>query len=828
MKKFNFKEKKEITRYNPDFLHGLTSEEVEERKTNGLVNKKEIKVSVSFFKLILKNIFTFFNITLIIIGSILIFFGQYTSCVFLIILILNTGIGLFQDIRAKIASTKLSLVEASKVKVIRDNKEIEINSDSIVLDDIIKLSKDEKVPCDSIVIEGEASFNESLLTGESLPLKRKLDDEIYAGSYVFNGTCYARVDKIGDDNYINKLQLKSKEFKQTRSRMFVQLNKLFKTIGILVVVLGILEIIEFGISGILDKNVNFQGVYDWIAGDVIRQLSGSLVSMIPSGMYLLTSTALAVGVFNLANEKVLVKDMYSQETLARVDTLCIDKTGTITDGNMSVFDYELIDKNLKKDRFEAYVSSFTKVLGEDNITSKILSQHFVKKEIFDYSEVIHFNSDNKYSAISFKDGGTLVIGAYNYFEITNDEEVKEKVEESSSNGFRVLLVGFSKDSIKKEKLPKKIDAIAIIRLQDHIRDDIKTCISWFNENDVNIKVISGDNPLTVSKIAEASGILNATNYISLDSLSDDEVKEAALKYNVFGRVSPYQKELIVKTLKENEHTVAMVGDGINDILSLKSADVSIALQSGSKATKDIASLVLIDNNFNKLPKVIYEGRRVINNLSRTCMLFLTKTAFSIFMNIFFLIYGMITTFGTKNAILWPFAPNNFYCWELFTIGISSFLLTLENNTSRIKGDFLKNAFKQAIPFGVTIAIPVAAIYLLFLMNGFGFDRTQILNICTLYISIASFFPLLYSCLPFNTFRTGVFIGGILLSTLLYAWSIVGTNWMLINGVNSQAPRFLSTKEIVATLIMLAFYAIVVMSPKVFMIIKRKIKHENGR
>ncbi len=610
--------------------------------------------------------------------------------------------------------------------------------------------------------------------------------------------------------------------------MFVQLNKLFKTIGIIVVVLGILEIIEFGISGIIDENVDFQGVYDWIAGDVIRQLSGSLVSMIPSGMYLLTSTALAVGVFNLANEKVLVKDMYSQETLARVDTLCIDKTGTITDGNMSVFDYELIDKNLKKDRFEAYVSSFTKVLGDDNITSKILSKYFIKKEIFDYTEVIHFNSDNKYSAISFKDGGTLVIGAYNYFEITNDSEVKDKVEESSSNGFRVLLVGFSKDSIKKEKLPKKIDAIAIIRLQDHIRDDIKTCINWFNNNDVNIKVISGDNPLTVSKIADASGIKNAVNYISLDNLSDDEVKDAALKYNVFGRVSPYQKELIVKTLKENDHTVAMVGDGVNDILSLKSADVSIALESGSKATKDIASLVLVDNNFNKLPKVIYEGRRVINNLSRTCMLFLTKTAFSIFMNIFFLIYGMITTFGTKDAILWPFSPNNFYCWELFTIGISSFLLTLENNTSRIKGDFLTNAFKQAIPFGVTIAIPIATIYLVFLMNGFGFDKTQILNICTLFISIASFFPLLYSCSPFNTFRLGVFIGGILLSVLLYGWSIVGTNWMLINGINSTAPRFLTTREIIATLIMLVVYAIVIMSPRVFVAIRRKIKHENRR
>ena len=736
IKVFN-KSEKVIERYNPDINKGLSFDEVKKRKENKLSNKKEIKISVSFFRLIIKNLFTFFNITLIIIGAILIAFKQYTSCAFLFILILNTSIGLFQDIRAKIASSRLSLIESTKITVIRDSKEVEIISDEVVLDDIVKLKKDDKVPCDSIILNGEAYLNESLLTGESLPIKRKEGEIIYGGSYISQGEIYIRIDKIGDDNYINQLQLKSKEFKQTRSRMFVQLNKLFRIIGILVIILGILEIVEFGAAGIFDDKITFENFYNWLQGDVITQLSGSLISMIPSGMYLLTSTALAVGVINLTKEGVLIKDMYSQETLARVDTLCIDKTGTITDGNMSVFNYDIIDKNITKDRFEAFLSSFNNVVGDDNITSKILSKCFLKKEIFDCESSIHFNSINKYSAVSFVKEGTLVIGAYNYFKINNDEEIKDKVIQGSNEGFRVLVVGMSPKKIKNEKLPDEISAIGIIYLQDHIRDDIKECIKWLNENDVDIKVISGDNPLTVYRIAEASGIKNYDKYISTENLSNEELKEACLKYSIFGRVSPNQKELIIKTLKENSKTVAMVGDGINDVLSLKSADVSIALESGSKATKDISSLVLVNNDFTKVKEIIFQGRRVINNLSRTCMLFLTKTIFALLMNIFFLIYGMVTTFGAKNAVLWPFSPNNFYCWELFNIGISSFLLTVEDNKTRIKKDFLKEAIKQSIPFGIMIASPIIILYLVFLLNNFGFNKDNILNIATLFISISS-------------------------------------------------------------------------------------------
>ena len=805
---------KEITRLNPDYKKGLNYAEVEQRQREKLVNKRNIKVQTTFFKVIIRNIFTFFNIMLITIGVILIIFKQYTSCVFLIILFCNTAIGLFQDIRAKIAADKLSLVEDSTVSVIRDGKTIQIKSDELVLDDVVFLKNEDKVPCDSIVLNGEASLNESLLTGESIPSKKYINSFLYGGSYVTSGEVYAKVDKIGEDNYINKIQLKSKEFKASQSKMFLQLNKLLKVIGVFVVILGILDIILFGISGILDEDINFETIYLWLQGDVIRQLSGALVSIIPSGMYLLTSTALAVGVFNLAKKKVLVKDMYSQETLARVDTLCIDKTGTITDGNMSVFDFEVISKEITKERFKAYVSSYCKVLGEDNITSKMMSTYFKTKDIFEVTKTIHFSSVYKYSAVTFKEGETLVVGAYNYFELSNYEEIKKEVEESSLNGFRVLVVGLSKEQIKNDKLPKHIECIGIIRLQDHIRDDAKKAIKWFNDNDVNVKVISGDNPLTVSKIAEATGVLNPDKYISLDRLSDEEVKEAALKYSIFGRTSPDQKELIVKTLKSHNHTVAMIGDGINDILSLKSSDVSVALESGSKATKDIASLVLVDNDFTKLPDVIFEGRRVLNNLSRTCSLFLTKTVFAIFMNLFFLIVGFSTTFGSGKALLWPFAPNNFYCWELITIGGAAFFLALENNSERIKDNFLGLVLKKSIPFGVSVAVVTMLLYVLYLSNffvPFGIvDSRSILNIATLFISLASFVPLFLVCRKFNLYRGIVFSCAILLSVVLYLWSIFGINWLLIYDPNETYYRIFSNAEFITSIILFGIYLVLIL------------------
>lgn len=807
----NNNKKTEIKRYSPKYSKGLSSYQVEKRIQDHLVNRTKIKISGTYLRIIYKNVFTFFNILLIAIGIVLIIFNLWSSTIFLVILVLNLGIGLFQDIRAKRAVDKLSLIEKDKITVIREGKEKEIYSDEIVLDDIIYCKKDTKIPCDSILLKGEGNVNESLLTGESIPAKKILNSNLYSGTYVTNGSFYARVDKVGEENYISILQLKSKEFKEPRSKMFLQLNRLFRIIGIFVICIGILDLIEFGLISILNIDSDITSIFEWLKDNnqIILTLAGSLVSMIPSGMYLLTSVALAVGVIKLTSQKVLVKDMYSQETLARVDTLCIDKTGTITDGSMSVFSYHLLAKDMSHDRFEALIASYCHKLGKDNETSIALLNYFKSKKIFKVSSYIPFSSVYKYSAVELEDNRTLVIGAYNFFPLKNNDEVKDIIEENSKAGFRTIVVGLSKGKIINNKLPNDIKAIAVILLQDHIREEAKKSIKWFNDNDVDIKVISGDNPLTVLKIAEATGVKDTQNYISLENLSEEEVKEAALKYTIFGRVSPEQKEIIVKTLRENNHTVAMVGDGVNDILSLKIADVSIALESGSKASKDIANLVLLNNDFTKLPDVVFQGRRVINNLQRTCSLFLTKTVFAVLLNVFFLIYALFTQFGSSNAQLWPFAPNNFYCWELCTIGVSAFLLALEPNKNIIKGNFLSNIIKKALPNGIIMGLLIAIFYLAaFLGLGYKeFNNDEMLNVATLFISIGSFIPLISVSLPLNKYRGTILVLAAILVASFYLWSMFGINWLLINGI-SPAPRFIGLDELLAVLILLAAYFLI--------------------
>lgn len=809
----------EIKRYDPSFKEGLSTFQVNERVENGLVNKSQIKIDVTIFRILAKNLFTFFNILLLTIGIIVISFGLWSSAIFLVILFLNTGLGIYQDIKAKIAVNKLSLIEKRKVSVVRNSKVEEIESDDIVLDDIVLLKKDDVIPCDSYILKGSAMVDESLLTGESvLQNKDILNNKLFSGTTLVSGKCYIRVDKIGEENYINKLQLKSKEYKSPQSKLFFQLNKLFKILGIIVVVLGFFELLEFGLINIFKGEVTFETLYDFLKGNVIGQLAGSLVSMIPSGMYLLISTALAVGVINLAKEKVLVKDMYSQEILARTDVLCFDKTGTITTSNLSVFDIDMIDKKMSKDRLSALIASYSVELGDENYTSICLRNHFSSKEIFKVTDKINFSSAYKYSATTLEEVGTLVIGAYSFFEVDNLDEIKDKVNKASKEGFRVLVIGLSKNPIKNGSLPNKISAIALIYLQDEIRKDIKETIEWFNNNGVSLKVISGDNVLTAYKIAERAGIKDAKNYISLEGMSDEKVKEVAEEFTIFGRVSPEQKEILISSLREKNHTVAMVGDGINDVLSLKKADVAVALESGAKATRDIASFVLVDNNFAKLESVVGQGRRVINNLQRTCSLFLTKTTYSIFLNIFFLIYGLTTSLGSNTVNLWPFKTNNFYAWELFTIGIASFLLALEPNIQVIKGNFLNNVFKKAAPNGIIMGLCIMSIYIVYLINPNLISKGEALNISTIFMSLASFIPLVSASLKLDKYRLGVIIISGILVFLLFLWSHLGEpDWLEIKDATFKDYLIALLATGIYLLLFISYYFIVEF------IIKKRVK-----
>ena len=767
MKK-KFQQKKEnVRRVLTKYDKGLTNYQVNLRKSQGLSNNTQIKVNRTYLDIFLKNFVTFFNILLIAIGVILIAAGKRDSCVFLVILIANISIGLFQDIRAKRMVDKLSLTTKSKVKVVREGRIKFIDSEDIVLDDVLIIGNDEIIPCDGRVLTGTASLNESLLTGESLPVKKIVGDVVYSGTYVTNGDIRIRVEKVGSENYIQQLQAKSKVVKRQKSLIYKQLNYLFKIISIIVIVVGIFMLVEYGY--IKDAFSSWNSFVENVA-----IMAGSLVSMIPSGMYLLASTSLTVGALALMKRKVLVRDLYSVETLARVDTLCIDKTGTITDGTMSVYEIEFLKKNkFNKDKFDIVMSSFLNATKDTNFTSQALVDYFGNKGVYKPKQVIPFDSSLKYSAATLEEVGTIVLGAYGFFNIIEDNEVKNKIDAYNKQGFRTLLVGFSEKAIINDKIPTKIIPIAVIVIQDHIRDNAKDTIKWFVENDVNIKVISGDNPVTVSKIAGVVGIPNADKYISLENKTFDEIREFVDEYNVFGRVTPEQKEFIVKALREKKHTTAMFGDGVNDILAMKASDVSISVTAGSRAARDIANLVLLNNEFGSLPDIVGQGRRVINNLQRTCSLFLTKTIFSISLNIFFLLFGLFSRNSMAGPILWPFSTNHFYVWELITIGTSSFFLALEPNNERLKGHFLMNIFKKALPSGIIMGCGIVFMFLYSFftkdLNGNNFN--DLIEVSVYYISIASMFVLIQTCYKFNKYRLLVLVYAAVMIALMFLMSI---------------------------------------------------------
>lgn len=767
MKK-KFQQKKEnVRRVLTKYDKGLTNYQVNLRKSQGLSNNTQIKVNRTYLDIFLKNFVTFFNILLIAIGVILIAAGKWDSCVFLVILIANISIGLFQDIRAKRMVDKLSLTTKSKVKVVREGRIKFIDSEDIVLDDVLIIGNDEIIPCDGRVLTGTASLNESLLTGESLPVKKIVGDVVYSGTYVTNGDIRIRVEKVGSENYIQQLQAKSKVVKRQKSLIYKQLNYLFKIISIIVIVVGIFMLVEYGY--IKDAFSSWNSFVENVA-----IMAGSLVSMIPSGMYLLASTSLTVGALALMKRKVLVRDLYSVETLARVDTLCIDKTGTITDGTMSVYEIEFLKKNkFNEDKFDIVMGSFLNATKDTNFTSQALVDYFGNKGVYKPKQVIPFDSSLKYSAATLEEVGTIVLGAYGFFNIIEDNEVKKKIDAYNKQGFRTLLVGFSEKAIINDKIPTKIIPIAVIVIQDHIRDNAKDTIKWFVENDVNIKVISGDNPVTVSKIAGVVGIPNANKYISLENKTFDEIRELVDEYNVFGRVTPEQKEFIVKALREKKHTTAMFGDGVNDILAMKASDVSISVTAGSRAARDIANLVLLNNEFGSLPDIVGQGRRVINNLQRTCSLFLTKTIFSISLNIFFLLFGLFSRNSMAGPILWPFSTNHFYVWELITIGTSSFFLALEPNNERLKGHFLMNIFKKALPSGIIMGCGIVFMFLYSFftkdLNGNNFN--DLIEVSVYYISIASMFVLIQTCYKFNKYRLLVLVYAAVMIALMFLMSI---------------------------------------------------------
>lgn len=720
-----------IERYNPNHTMGLSNEQVEARTAAGLNNSTKVKSSKSYTSIFVKNIFTFFNMLWLIIAVALICVGAYKDLIFIFVIVANTAIAIIQEIRAKIAVEKLSIVTTPLVKTVRAGATFEVPADQLLLDDIIILSSGNQIPSDCIIIDGIVEVNESLLTGESNAIEKKKGSSLLSGSFIVSGQCYARVDKIGKDNYIYQMAQKAKEFKTPQSNLFKDLNRLIKYIGIALVPIGILTFLkEFAIEGSTLQ-------------DQITKTSGALTSMIPAGMFLLVTIALSVGVVKLARKKTLVRDLYSIEMLARTNVLCLDKTGTITDGTMKVLDFMTYTKKRKSSVIKL-LSSVLNAQQTVNATSNAMIKEFGRSEDYNAINVAEFSSERKYSITQLSNKKIYFLGAHTRIGCSLTLEQQEFIKSAQAQGLRVLAFSeLESGTFDKKMSGKKSTLLALIVIEEHIREDAIETIQWFKDNGVEVKIISGDDPATVSKIAQRVGVKNWDKYVSLENLSLKEVEHMADEFTVFGRVTPEQKYTIIKSLKNKGKVVAMTGDGVNDTLALKEADCSIAMADGSEVARSISKLVLLESNFSSLPSVVKEGRQVVNNVQNSSSLFLMKTFFAIALT-------LITLFL---QIQYPFQPSMMMLLEAFVIGIPSFLLTFEPNTKPIKGNFIPQVMKRSLPRALLMLINVLIVIALkHSQNIEILTNDEYISLIILIMTFTGFLNLCSLCLPLTPLK----------------------------------------------------------------------------
>ena len=723
-------------------IRGLTAQQVAERMEKGLWNKKAESATKTTKEIIKSNVFTYFNLIFLVIALLLIGVGAFRDLTFLPIIIANTLIGIVQEIRSKKVLDDLSILNSPKTRVIRDGSKKEIPADELVLDDIVELSAGGQIPADAVVLNGQLNVNESLLTGESDEIVKKSGDELLSGSFVVSGSCLARLTKVGEESYISKLTHRATQTKEgEQSEMIRSLNRLVQAVGIVIIPIGVVLFVQ-------------QFVY---AGtplrDSVTSMVAAILGMIPEGLYLLASVAMAVSAMRLAKQQVLIHDMKCIETLARVDVLCVDKTGTITVPDMEVDTFVLtedlmktvpdgddgtrvyVDAGDREEQKQKYrqvrekIAEFAVNMNADNATMEAVKAYFktgntvnIKKA----DKVFAFSSKTKYSGI-ISGGDSYLIGAPEFVLREDYEHYKEKIEAYSEKGYRVLVYGRYEGVLDGQKLTEKALPVAFIMLTNAIREGAKETFSYFTERGVEIKVISGDNPKTVAEIAQKAGICGADNYVDASTLTTDEsIAQAVMKYQIFGRVTPDQKLKFVEALKAQGRTVAMTGDGVNDVLALKDADCSIAMASGSEAASQVAQLVLLDNDFSRMPSVVMEGRRVVNNIQRSASLYLVKNIFSMLLAVFSMIF----------MINYPLEPSQISLISMFTIGIPSFVLALEPNKDRIQGHFMTNILLKALPAGLTDFLAVSSLVLF--CQEFGVNEGDISTSCTILVAIVGF------------------------------------------------------------------------------------------
>lgn len=728
---------------NADFREGLSPEEVRLRQQNGLRNITPASNTKTERQIIKEKVFTFFNLIFIVLAAALLMVGSFKNLAFLIVAIANTVIGIFQEIRAKRAVDKLTLVAAGTLKAIRSGERISVRTDQLVRDDIVEFAAGDQICADAIVRDGQLQVNESLLTGEADAIIKNVGDPLKSGSFVISGRCRAQLTHVGADSYAAKLAEEARrDVRSTKSEMMRSLTKLITVVGIALIPMGIILFI---------RQMQTLALRDSVEATV-----AALIGMIPEGLYLLTSVAIAVSCLKLTKSRVLVQDMNCIETLAHVDVLCVDKTGTITEPEMEVTDiYPLESGRFTYEDIENILAAFYYGEEPDNETARAMSAQFGRESNWHAVKRIPFSSATKYSGADFGEKGRYVIGAPEFVMGARYEQIRDSAEPWSARGCRVLLLASYETEFGKKLESELVTPISLIYLTNLIRPDAPKTFRYFAEQGVSIRVISGDNPLTVSEVAARAGIENADRHVDSTTLvSDRDYAEAVRKYTVFGRVTPEQKRKLIQAFQAQGHTVAMTGDGVNDVLALKDADCGIAMASGSQAASQVSQIVLLNSQFSAMPSIVAEGRRVINNIQRAASLFLVKNIFSFALTLILMFVDMP----------YPLQAIQLSLISTLTIGVPSFFLALEPNYARVEGKFMHNVIRRAIPGGLTNVLLVLAAGVFTKL--FHLPETDYNAMSVWIVSTVGFVTLYYVCKPFTRLRIAVF--GTMLAAMLPA------------------------------------------------------------
>lgn len=734
---------------------------MQEHRLHGWTNRAVESASKTTKEIIHENVFTYFNLIFAVLAVLLCIAGSFRDLTFLPVIIANTLIGIIQEVRAKQVLDNLSMLNAPRSAVVRDGKKKIVDSEELVLDDIVIFKAGSQVCADAEVCAGEVQVNESLLTGESDEITKRRGDKLMSGSFIVSGQCHARLDKVGEDSYIAKLTLQAKEMQEgEQSEMIRSLDKLVKYVGVAIIPIGIILFCQ----SFFFQNDGFRSS--------VAAMVAAVIGMIPEGLYLLASVALAVSSVRLAQKKVLLHDMKCIETLARVDVLCVDKTGTITENTMKVQDVIETDEydGRTMEPLSMLIGDFAAAMTPDNITMAAIKEYFKQGTGKRAVSKTGFSSSSKYSSVTFSDGA-YVLGAPEFVLKEDYAERADTITELASDGTRVLVFGTYDGVPDGKPLARPVTPLGYILLANPIREAAKETFQYFAEQGVEVKVISGDNPVTVSKVAGQAGIENAEHYVDASTLqTPEEMKKAVLESTVFGRVTPNQKRQFVQILKDAGHTVAMTGDGVNDILALKDADCSIAMASGSEAAAQASQLVLLESDFSCMPQVVLEGRRVVNNIQRSASLFLVKNIFSFLLSLISFVF----------MFSYPLEPSQISLISMFTIGIPAFFLAMEPNKNIIKGHFLTNVFLKALPAAITDAVAVGA--LVIFGRTFGVNSTDISTAATMLLAIVGFMILYKISAPMNKIRAGI-LGGCILGLLFC--SIYLNDLFAITGMTTE-------------------------------------------